>query len=157
MQAVRQQRLQAIPHPLPPAHQAGRVQRQLMLQVLVAAEVLPVRVLQPARHHALVALVERVLQIVQPHQQTRRQRRLPRPRTVLHVDLRFQAQPVHLPGQAHQRVAEVEDLRQLGAEQVRGMIGLFRHHGLQGIGENPLFPCARSYQKSTFKSIKSIC
>ena len=131
------------------------MQRQFMLQVLVTAEVLPVRVLQPPRHQPLVAQVERVLQIVQARHQPGRQRRLPRARTVLHVDRRLQPGPVHLLGQAQQGMAEVEDLRQLGTEQIGFVVRFSRLHDLQGIGRNRRVSCKALSQNAPHKSIKS--
>ena len=51
-----QQELHALPaHPLPPAGQRSRVDRQAELQVVEPAKVLPVRVLHPACDHQVTA------------------------------------------------------------------------------------------------------
>jgi hypothetical protein len=50
---------------LPPAHQARRIAGQLVPEVALAAEVLPVRVLDPAFHHVFIRQRERVLQVQQ--------------------------------------------------------------------------------------------
>jgi hypothetical protein len=72
--AGRQQRLHAFfSNALSPARQAGRVDEQLGLQVGLAAEELPVRVLHPGVDHGLVRGVEGVLQVQQASYQARRQ------------------------------------------------------------------------------------
>ena len=58
-----------------PARQARRIDRRTRLQVRLAGEVLPVRVLHPGVDHRLVGGREGVLQVQQPRHQPGRQRR----------------------------------------------------------------------------------
>src|SRR5258708_17466069 len=73
-----------------------------MLEELLAAEVLEVRVLHPAIAQSLVGKVIRVLEDRQPRHQPRRQRRLARLFAVHRTKLPFQKTPVDPPAQLHQ-------------------------------------------------------
>ncbi|PPK41815.1 hypothetical protein B0G57_12580 [Trinickia symbiotica] len=87
-----------------PARQARRVDRRLVLQIRLAREHLPVRVLNPLPDDFLVGQVEGVLQVQQPCDQTRRGGRAA---TLGHEALaHHSAQPVPVDqvGQTHQRV-----------------------------------------------------
>ncbi len=79
---ARQQRFHAFfPNALSPACQAERVHRQFGLQVGLAAEELPIRVLRPSIDHGFVRGMEGVLQVKQPRLQMRRQSWLGAPRS----------------------------------------------------------------------------
>ena len=103
---------------LAPAHQAGRIARQLVAEVLLAAEVLPVRVLDPALDHFLVAQRVGVLQVQQRGHQARRQRRPARGRRELRAPLGTERLPVDQLGQPHQFVTLVDQVHQFRSEQV---------------------------------------
>ena len=76
-QALLDQRDKALlAHPLAPARQRRAIEGQLMLEELLAAEQLIVRVLDPARAKILVAEIVHVLEDRQPRHQPRRQRRV---------------------------------------------------------------------------------
>src|SRR6266540_4019803 len=89
-----------------------------MLEELLAAEVLEVRVLHPAITQSLVGKVISVLEDRQPRHQPRRQRRLARLVGVHRTKLLFQKTPVDRPRQLHQGVVHVDDLVKPGAEQI---------------------------------------
>src|SRR5438034_2189267 len=89
-----------------------------MLEELLAAEVLEVRVLHPAITQSLVGKVISVLEDRQPRHQPRRQRRLARLVGVYRTKLLFQKTPVDRPRQLHQGVVHVDDLVKPGAEQI---------------------------------------
>jgi len=103
---------------LSPAHQARRIARQLVPEIPLTAEVLVVRVLDPALDDFLVAQRVRVLQLQQPRYQPRRQRRPPRRRDELRTELPIEHRPVDQLGQPYQFVPRVDDVDQLLAEQV---------------------------------------
>ena len=139
---------QLLTHPVSPLGHAGWIDGQVVLEIVLAAEILPVRVLDPPFTHRLIALIERVLEVVQPDHQPRRQ---PRP-TLVGI-----AQPhafidlisVDLVRQPDQRVLRIEDLAQPSAKQVvviRGSAaGLHRslqiNQILQRIGAQRPKPC----------------
>ncbi len=115
--------------PLAPARHRGAVDRQFMLEVIKAAEMLVVRVLHPARAHHLVRQVEDVLQEVQPDHQPRRQPR-PSDLRVERPERRLEHPPVDHLRQPDHLVARIDDVAQAGAEQVIGRCreGLFGTH-----------------------------
>src|SRR5215216_4060330 len=83
-----------------------------MHEEFFATEVLPVRVLQKARHHPLIAHIVEMLQIMQPHQQPHRQSRPP---LLLHVQrpkLPFKELPINCLRQHMQRVTLVQQRAQ---------------------------------------------
>ena len=79
--------------PLAPARQRAGIARQLMLEILAAAEPLPIRVLDPALHHRFIGQVEGVLEIGQPDHQPRRLRG-PSERAIEAAKLLIEAVPV---------------------------------------------------------------
>src|SRR5437660_4851789 len=89
-----------------------------MLEVLLAAEVLEVRVLHPAIAQSLVGKVVSVLEDRQPRHQPRRQRRLARFVGVHRPERILQKTPIDRPPQLHQRVFHVDDLIKPRAEQI---------------------------------------
>src|SRR5260370_1830094 len=89
-----------------------------MLEELLAAEVLEVRVLHPAIAQSLVGKVIRVLEDRQPRHQPRRQRRLARLVGVHPTKLLFQKTPVDRPRQLHQGVVHLDDLVNPSPKQI---------------------------------------
>ena len=89
-----------------------------MLEKLLAAEVLEVRVLHPAIAQSLVGKVVSVLEDRHSRHQPRRQRRLTRLVGVDRPEPFFQKTPVDRPRQLHQRVVHVDDLIKPRAEQI---------------------------------------
>src|SRR5258708_20562770 len=89
-----------------------------MLEELLAAEVLEVRVLHPAITQSLVGKVISVLEDRQPRHQPRRQRRLARLVGVYRTKLLFQKTPVDRPRQLHQGLLHVDDLVKPGAQEI---------------------------------------
>ena len=90
-----------------------------MLEHVLAAEVLEVRVLDPPRAQHLVRKRMHVLEDEEPRHQPRRQRRLAVARRVDLAEPTLQKAPVDLPRQANERVAHVDDRLQRRPEQVR--------------------------------------
>ena len=94
-QALLQQRHELLlAHALAPARQRGAVEHQPVLEELLAAEVLEIRVLDPALAQRLVGEVVHVLEDGKPRHQPRRQRRVPRLVRVDRSELLFQEAPV---------------------------------------------------------------
>src|SRR5207302_3340024 len=89
-----------------------------MLEKLLAAEVLEVRVLHPAIAQSLVGKAVSVLEDRQPRHQPRRQRRLARFVGVHRPERILQKTPIDRPPQLHQRVFHVDDLIKPRAEQI---------------------------------------
>src|SRR5262249_34901459 len=100
------------------ARERGAVEHQRVLEKLLTAEILEVRVLHPAIAQSLVGKVVSVLEDRQPRHQPRRQRRLARFVGVDRPEPLLQKTPVDRPRQFHQRVAQVDDLIQPRAEQI---------------------------------------
>src|SRR5205807_4951223 len=98
--------------------QRRAVKHQHMLEKLLAAEVLEVRVLHPAIAQSLVGKVVSVLEDRQPRHQPRRQRRLARFVGVHRPERILQKTPIDRPPQLHQRVFHVDDLIKPRAEQI---------------------------------------
>src|SRR5450631_4513240 len=94
-----------------------------MLEELLAAEVLVIRVLDPVLAQRLVGVVLHVLEDGKPRHQTRRQRRMTRLVRVDRAKLLFQEAPVDRSRQPHQRVLQIDDLIQTRAEQIL-LVGL---------------------------------
>src|SRR6266481_6484111 len=89
-----------------------------MLEELLAAEVLEVRVLHPPIAQSLVGKVISVLEDRQPRHQPRRQRRLARLVGVDRPERLLQKTPIDRPRQLHLGVVHVDDLVKPGAEQI---------------------------------------
>jgi Methyltransferase domain len=97
---------------------SGPALHEHMLEKLLAAEVLEVRVLHPAIAQSLVGKVVSVLEDRQPRHQPRRQRRLARFVGVHRPERILQKTPIDRPPQLHQRVFHVDDLIKPRAEQI---------------------------------------
>jgi len=118
-QALLEQRLELLlAHALAPAGQRGAIERQSVLEKLRAAEILEIWVLHPAIAQRLVREVMHVLQDQQPGHQPGRQRRMARAILVDRAKRARQEAPVGRPRKPRQRVIEVDDLVQLGAEEI---------------------------------------
>ncbi len=105
-----QQRLgPALAHALAPARQAAGLQRPAMLEKLHPAQILPVRILDPAGHHVRIAQVVGVLQIMQRDQQPRGMRGAAIVFAKQRAQALLQARPRHRVGQFHQPVSGVHE------------------------------------------------
>ena len=107
-----------------PTNQRARVDRQLQLPGVEAAEGLPVRVLDPAFDHLLVGQLEGVLQVAEPDHQPDRH---PRPAQLGVIELaeaRLEHFPIDHAGEPHQRVARVDLLAETGTPEVIGGSGV---------------------------------
>jgi hypothetical protein len=89
------------------------------LEVLTAAEPLPIRVLDPALHHRLIGQVEGVLEIEQPRHQPGGFGR-PSQRTIEAAELVIEPGPVDQTGQANEFVTLIEDLIETAAVEIAG-------------------------------------
>src|SRR5258708_531926 len=89
-----------------------------MLEELLAAEVLEVRVLHPPIAQSLVGKVISVLEDRQPRHQPRRQRRLAPLVRVDRPERLLQKTPIDRPRQLHQHVFYIDDLVKPCAEQI---------------------------------------
>src|SRR5262249_39261234 len=93
---------------LSPLDQARRMARQFVLKVLVAAEVLPVGVLNPLLDDRLVALVVGVLEVVQPDEQSRGFTRPSHFFRIERAELSLELAPVNLLRELEQRMFWIE-------------------------------------------------
>jgi hypothetical protein len=100
------------------ARQRRAVEHQPMLEELLAAEVLEIRVLGPALAQRLVAEVIGVFEDGKPRHQSRRQRRLSRLVAIDGAELLFQKAPVDRARQLHQGVLHVDDRVEPRPEQI---------------------------------------
>jgi hypothetical protein len=100
--------------------QIARIAGQLPLKLAHAAEVLPVGVLHPGRHHGLVALVEHLLEQEQADHQSHRFGRTAF-RAVIFAKCLLELRPRQPVGQLFERLARVELLAQR-RHQERGLI-----------------------------------
>src|SRR5471032_2192034 len=103
---------------LAPARQRTRIDRRSMLEPGLAAEQLPIRVLDPAPHYVLVGQGERVLQVQQARDEPRggggtaaRGREMPGP-------FALEDAPVDVGAQLCQRMLQVDQFVQPLAEHV---------------------------------------
>ena len=94
--------------PLPPARHLRGVDREVVLEHHLAAEVLPVRVLHPALHHILIRKSVGVLQQVQPCHQTNGDPWTAQIRHIEATELLRQIVPRDLLRQPHQLVVRVQ-------------------------------------------------
>jgi hypothetical protein len=143
---------------LPPAREAARIDGRFGLQVHLAAEVLPIRVLDPGVDQGFAGSVEGVLQVQQAGDQARRQRGSAAPGAEVGAEGALDLGPVDQAGQAHQRMTHVDQLVEPGDEQLvgRGRCGLGSHRSnLVGICKKTAFyndlPC-KSCTRETRKS-----
>src|SRR6202022_5134380 len=96
----------------------GGIERKPVLEKLLPAEVLVVRVLDPQFAHHLVAEVVGVLENRKPRHQPGRQRRSAAAIGVHGAEFLFQKSPVDRPRQLHQRVVHVDDLIEPRTKQI---------------------------------------
>ncbi len=89
-----------------------------MLEKLLAAEVLVIRVLDPLLTHHFIAEIVGMLENREPRHQPRPQRWPPGAVGIHRTELLFQAPPVDRPRQLHQRVIHVDDLVEPRAKQI---------------------------------------
>jgi len=114
--------------PVPPARHRRPVQGQLVAEVLLAAEELVIRILDPAGADRLVRQALHVLQQVQAYHQPGRQPGSPLLVVEPAIGL-IEPRPVDQPRQFHQRVFHVDHVVELAAEQlVAARRGLLRRH-----------------------------
>jgi len=104
--------------PLAPARHAGRLDRHLMLEELLAAEVLPIRVFDPMRHHVFVAQIVLVLQIVQGHHQSRLDAWRALRGMISRSQRQFKGCPVDTKTETNQGMIHVDQLLQFHLEQL---------------------------------------
>jgi hypothetical protein len=96
-------------------HQAG-VNGEVVTKVLLAAEVLPVGVLDPDRHHFLVGQIAGVLEQLQPDHQTNGVAGAANAGFVQAAKALVARFPIDLLGQLNQRMAQVDEIDQFLAE-----------------------------------------
>jgi hypothetical protein len=135
-QALLQQRREPLgAHALPPAGQRGALERQRVLEELLAAEQLEVGVLEPALAQRLVGEVVQMLEDREPGHQPGRQGR---PAGILVVDLAkalLEEAPVDRLRELHQCVIGIDDLieprpKQIGLAALAPLLG--SHESLPG-------------------------
>ena len=125
----RHQRLLA--EPLAPVRHRGAVERQPVAEAQLAAKILVIRVLQPARAQHLVRQVVHVLENEQARHQPRRQPGLSCSRLARRAEAPVEKAPVDLARQPHQRMAHVDDRLQRGQQQVLlTLVSRLRHASL---------------------------
>src|ERR1700730_17004236 len=118
-QALLQQRLQPLlAHPMAPVGHRGAIERQPVLEELLPAEVLVIRVLDPQFTQHLGAEVVGVLENRKPRHQPRRQRRPAAAIGIYRAEFLFQKCPVDRPRQLHQRVVHVDYLIEPRPKQI---------------------------------------
>jgi len=97
------------PDPLSPARHLARMNRELVLEELLSAEELPVRVQHPLGHHLLVRKPERVLEEVEPGHQADGNARAPIVWAIQAAELGLQPAPVDDPGQLENLLLGIQD------------------------------------------------
>src|SRR5438552_13054343 len=90
-----------------------------MAEELLAAQILEIRVLHPARAQLLVRQVEGVLENGKARHQSGRQRRHAGAVAVGLAEAVFKKPPVDRPRELHQREIHVDDLIEPSAKQIR--------------------------------------
>ena len=116
-QALGQQQLQLVAEPLAPMAQVRALVREVVLEELLAGEVLEIRVIDPALAHAFVGQSVNVLEQQQPDHEAGLD---PRPAllAVERRDLAVDPVPIDLAGELHQLVLQVDDLVEPRPEQI---------------------------------------
>ena len=104
-----------------PACQARRVNGRLDLQIRLASEELPIRVLDPCVDCNFIRAVIRMLQMQQPGHKPGRQRRSACRTRKVRGKRALDLLPVHRIAQQHQLVHGVEVLRQGKVKQISGL------------------------------------
>ena len=92
--------------------------RQFVLKVFVAAEVLPVGILNPLLDDRLVALVIGVFEVVQPDEQSRGFARPPHDFRIERAELLFEVAPVNLLRKSEQGMLWIELLVESSLKKV---------------------------------------
>ncbi len=105
-------------HALPPARQRRAVEGKRVLEELLAAKVLEIRVLQPGFAQPLVRQVLAVLQDAKPRHQSRWQGRAAGTVRIDGAELLFEKSPIDPLRQPHARMAHVYDLVEPRLEQI---------------------------------------
>jgi len=136
-------------------HQGSVIERQLVLEVLEPAKILPVGILQKPLHHRLVAHIKGVLKVMQPHHQPDRQSRPTFAGMVQRAEFSLEHLPVDLMGKLVKGLLMIQDLIQMGLEQFQLGLGAFRLHKSPAFGlifhdPGDFIPCI--FQKRTPKS-----
>jgi hypothetical protein len=109
-----------------PAGQQTRIDRQLMLQVVEAAEELPIGVFDPALNHLLIRQIEGVLEVAEPDHQPRRLAGSADALVIERPERGFEPLPIDQPREPDQLVFGVEQIAEASAEQVVGTLGFRR-------------------------------
>src|SRR5258708_4750904 len=118
-QALLQQRLQPLlSHAVAPVVHRGSIERQPVLEKLLAAKVLVIRILDPLLAHHLVAEIIGVLENREPRHQPGRQRRPPGAIGIYGTELPFQKPPLDRPRQLRQPRIHVTDLGSPETKQI---------------------------------------
>src|ERR1035438_10163296 len=100
----------------PPRHARG-IDRNLVLEKLLAAEVLPIGIFNPVLYHTLSAQVVLIFQVVQRHHEARAHPgRSARHRVRLPQSL-FEDRPINLPAQLHERVSLIHQPLQFDSKK----------------------------------------
>src|SRR6516164_720568 len=102
-----------------------------MLEELLPTEELEIGILDPAVTQRLIAQVVHVLEKRQACHQLRRQRRAAGAIRIDRSELRLQKAPIDRARKLHQRIRQINDPIQPGAEQMllTGLLSLSRRHG----------------------------
>lgn len=99
-----------LPDALAPADHAGKMHGQLMLEVMHAAQVLPVKVFHSTAQHLRITQVVGGLEVVPSHHKAGADGQTPLVGTEALHKYRFHPLPVHYPGEFHQRMDGIDDL-----------------------------------------------
>ena len=144
VEALLEQRLElGLAQPLAPARQRRAVERQPVAEAHLAAEILEIGVLHPARAQRLVGQAVHVLEDHQPGDQPSRQRRLPGTGAAHTGEAAVEEAPVDPLRQSHQRMPHVDDPVERRAKQVRLPI-------IPRLGHGPSLPQAGQRRESRF-------
>ncbi|MCL2458970.1 MAG: hypothetical protein FWF31_09060, partial [Desulfobulbus sp.] len=106
------------PYPLPPAAQGRRVDRKSMPEMLLAAEILMVRIFHPPPNRLLIRGDEGAAQLRQPHHHADRDARTAFLRVQL-AEFPLKRVPVNQSAQPAQEVTMVQNVCQAAAEHVQ--------------------------------------
>lgn len=110
------------PNAFAPTGQRTRVDRQPVLQIVEAAEELPIQILDPALAHLFVGEVVDVFEIAQPDHQSRR---FAGPACALVIERSkrsLETRLINQPGEPHQRMLQVELVAEPGPKEIVGTL-----------------------------------
>ena len=125
---LQERRKPLLAQPLTPARQRRAVEGERVAEHALAAEILKIGVLHPARAQRLVAERMHVLEDEETGDQPHRQRRLSVSRRIDLAEAPVEETPVDLSRQPHQRMAHVDDRFQRRPEKVGlPIVARFRH------------------------------